>query len=69
MTDALSTDTQYLVRIANAAEAATPAGTAIVGKVGIDQTTDGTTNKVSIPALTETDAIASGQLTMTGSAG
>ena len=28
--------------------AATPAGTAIIGKVGIDQTTPGTTNKVSI---------------------
>lgn len=32
------------------AGAATPAGTNIIGKVGIDQTTDGTTNKVNIDA-------------------
>lgn len=30
--------------------AATPAGSNIIGKVGIDQTTDGTTNKVNIDA-------------------
>lgn len=32
------------------AAAATPAGTNLIGKVGIDQTTDGTTNKVNIDA-------------------
>jgi hypothetical protein len=36
--------------LANAATAAIPAGTAIIGKVGIDQTTPGTTNGVQVNA-------------------
>ncbi|MFA5378298.1 MAG: hypothetical protein WC455_21265 [Dehalococcoidia bacterium] len=35
-----------LAHIKTAVEGATPAGSAIIGKVGIDQTTPGTTNKV-----------------------
>lgn len=36
--------------VANATSAATPAGTNIIGKVGIDQTTPGTTNGVQVNA-------------------
>lgn len=39
-----------------AATSAIPAGTAIIGKVGIDQTTPGTTNAVSVPTVTGTKA-------------
>lgn len=42
------------------AGAATPAGTNVIGKVGIDQTTDGTTNKVNID-----DSLQSGTATRT----
>lgn len=37
-----------LASVLTAAQAAIPAGTALIGKVGIDQTTPGTTNKVSV---------------------
>lgn len=39
-----------LAAIVTAIGNATPAGTAIIGKVGIDQTTDGTTNRTNIDA-------------------
>jgi hypothetical protein len=41
-----------LAHIENLAAAALPAGSAIIGKVGIDQTTDGTTNAVHLVAGT-----------------
>jgi hypothetical protein len=41
-----------LAHIENLAAASTPAGSAIIGKVGIDQTTDGTTNAVHLVAGT-----------------
>jgi len=41
-----------LAHIENLAAAAIPAGTAIIGKVGIDQTTPGTTNLVALTAET-----------------
>jgi hypothetical protein len=41
----------YLDTVEALLAAATPAGAALIGKVGIDQTTDGLTNRVSIPAL------------------
>jgi hypothetical protein len=45
-----TTGNTSLASIATAVAAATPAGTAIIGKVGIDQTTPGTTNGVVVNA-------------------
>jgi hypothetical protein len=46
-----ATEISSLATIATAVQAAIPAGTAIIGKVGIDQTTPGTTNNVSVSPL------------------
>ena len=45
-----TTGNTSLTTIATAVQAATPAGTNVIGKVGIDQTTPGTTNLVQLPA-------------------
>lgn len=47
---ALATLAGYLDGVETLLGAATPAGANIIGKVGVDQTTDGTTNKVNIDA-------------------
>jgi hypothetical protein len=54
--------TAILKNIANGVAGSIPAGSAIIGKVGIDQTTPGTTNGVSV-----TNANANGQATMANS--
>lgn len=46
----LTTQNGYLDGVEALLGAATPAGTAIIGKVGVDQTTDGTTNRVNVDA-------------------
>lgn len=47
--------------------AAIPAGTAIIGKVGVDQTTPGTTNGVAIVGVNAATALAGNGVTGTGS--
>lgn len=47
--------------------AAIPAGTAIIGKVGVDQTTPGTTNGVAIVGVNAATALAGNGATGTGS--
>lgn len=54
--------------IATAVAAATPAGTNLIGKVGIDQTTPGTTNAVSIQTAKGAASIASAQAAASTSA-
>jgi hypothetical protein len=54
-----------LSAIATSVAAATPAGTNIIGKVGIDQTTPGTTNGVQINAALPAGTNAIGKVTST----
>jgi hypothetical protein len=69
--EALITATNgYVDGLEALAAAATPAGSNLIGKVGIDQTTDGTTNRVTVGGVTlvdvtltlDTSAYASGDL-------
>jgi len=58
-----TTGNSSLSTIASNTAAATPAGTNIIGRVGIDQTTDGTTNKVSVGNITGTVSLPTGAAT------
>lgn len=60
-TNPLSTDTAGNLRVSNLT--ATPAGSAIIGKVAIDQTTPGTTNGVQVNAALPTGTNSIGQVT------
>jgi hypothetical protein len=60
--------TSQLDTITTAVQGAIPAGTAIIGKVDIDQTTPGTTNGVAIVGVNGATALAGNGATGTGSA-
>lgn len=57
-----------LATIATNTGLAIPAGTALIGKVGFDQTTPGTTNGVSLVGVNAATALAGNGVTGTGSA-
>lgn len=63
-----ATEISSLSTIATNTGAAIPAGAAIIGKVGIDQTTPGTTNGIAIVGVNAATALAGSGATGTGSA-
>lgn len=62
-----ATEIASLATIATNTGAAIPAGSAIIGKVGVDQTTPGTTNGVAIVGVNAATALAGNGVTGTGS--
>lgn len=56
-----------LASVLSAVQGAIPAGTALIGKVGVDQTTPGTTNGVAIVGVNAATALAGNGATGTGS--
>lgn len=63
-----ATEIASLASIDTKVGSAVPAGTAIIGKVGIDQTTPGTTNGVALVGVNGATALAGNGVTGTGSA-
>jgi len=63
-----ATEISSLSTIATNTGASVPAGTAIIGKVGVDQTTPGTTNGVALVGVNAATALAGNGATGTGSA-
>lgn len=62
-----ATEISSLATIATNTGAAIPAGSAIIGKIGIDQTTPGTTNGTAIVGINAATALAGNGTTGTGS--
>lgn len=67
MTTQLNTALTSLASIVTNTGAAIPAGSALIGKVGIDQTTPGTTNGVAVVGVNGATALAGNGATGTGS--